>query len=159
MDLLLAASFASFAAVSFTLDAALAVGIPMDGSSTNVLARLSTQVYVRGTDTLLVQDPPFIHVMAAVNAFVFGPFYIVLVHALWARRSWVRLPALMYATAMTYNMIIVLGVHVVGGYQHDDLPKFLAFNLPFLAIPLALAWRMRRADPFDARPMRRAGGD
>jgi hypothetical protein len=145
-----------FATVSFTLDAALALGVALDGSSTSVTARILADVYVTGTDPLLVDNPPFIRVMAAANAFVFGPFYLVLIYALWAGRAWIRLPALMYAATMTYNMVIVLGVHVVGDYEHDDLPKFLVFNLPFLLIPLALAWRMRSANPFCAPPEARA---
>jgi hypothetical protein len=155
-DLLLCALFCAFAAVAFTLDAALACGVPLDGSDTSLLARTLTGFYVGGTDALLVENPPFVRVMAAVNAFVFGPFYLVLAYALWARRRWIRVPALMYAAAMAYNMVIVLGVHLVGGYEHDQPLKFLGLNLPFLLAPLVLAWRMRSADPFSVRRPRAA---
>jgi EXPERA (EXPanded EBP superfamily) len=155
IDLLLCVVFCAFAAVAFTLDAALACGVPLDGSGTSLLARTLTGFYVGGTDALLVENPPFVRVMATVNAFVFGPFYLVLAYALCACRRWIRVPALLYSAAMTYNMVIVFGVHAVGGYTHDQPLKFLGLNLPFLLAPLVLAWRMCSTDPFpSAAPAR-----
>lgn len=150
LDIVLIAVFSIFLLTSCTLDAMLALGVPLDGSSKGFVAKMISESYVAGTDPLLSENPPFVQVMAAVNAFVFGPFYGVVVYALWTARRWIRLPALIYAGTMTYNMVIIFGVHLIGPYQHEQPVKFIVLNLSYLVAPVVLGFRMRRSEPFAA---------
>ncbi|MBN8638689.1 MAG: DUF2781 domain-containing protein [Anaerolineae bacterium] len=57
-----------------------------------------------------------------------------------------QLPAVIYATMIsTITGIIVFGVEFFGEpqYQTTNAVKFLAFNIPYVAIPLLLLVRMR----------------
>jgi hypothetical protein len=85
---------------------------------------------------------------------VYGPFYLVLVYALVRGRNWIQLPAVIYATMISsITGIIVFGVEFFGEpeFQTQNPAKFLAFNVPYVAIPLLLLIRMRKPMPFTRR--------
>ena len=71
-------------------------------------------------------------------------------------RGWnpIQLPAVIYATMIsTITGIIVFGVEFFGEaeLQTTNPVKFLAFNLPYVLIPIVLLVRMRRPLPFTRR--------
>jgi hypothetical protein len=79
------------------------------------------------------------------------PFYVVLVAALLTGRNGIQLPAVIYATMIvTLTGIVVFGVEFFGepATRTGNPAKFLAFNLPYVLIPLLLLVRMRRPLPF-----------
>jgi emopamil binding protein len=82
------------------------------------------------------------------------PFYVVLVFALVKGKNWIQLPAVVYATMIvTLTGIVVFGVEFFGdpATRTGNPPKFLAFNLPYVLVPLLLLIRMRAARPFTRR--------
>ena len=72
---------------------------------------------------------------------------MLLVYAFVTARDWIRMPAIAYVSAMTYSMAIFLGGEFLGPRPPTNLGKFLAFNVPYVVIPLLLAVRMRGARP------------
>ena len=76
-------------------------------------------------------------------------------YALVRGRNWIQLPAVMYATAITLiTGVIVFGAEFFGedpALRVQNVAKFLAFNLPYVIIPLLLLARMRREKPFTRR--------
>jgi hypothetical protein len=75
----------------------------------------------------------------------------VLVPALLRGWNWIQLPAVIYATAISViTGVIVFGVEFFGEpeFQTQNPLKFLAFNLPYVLIPLLLLVRMRKPQPF-----------
>jgi hypothetical protein len=79
------------------------------------------------------------------------PFYFFLVYALVRGRNWIQLPAVIYATMIAgVTGIIVFGVEFFGEpeFQTQNPVKFLAFNLPYVLVPLLLLIRMRKPLPF-----------
>jgi hypothetical protein len=79
------------------------------------------------------------------------PFYIVLVVALATGRNWIQLPSVIYATMIvTLTGTVVFGVELFGepATRTGNPAKFLAFNLPYVLIPLLLLFRMRKPLPF-----------
>jgi hypothetical protein len=147
-DLLLFTIAGVFACTSFTSDLLLAFDVPLTASSETYLARAFFTLYASDGDPLLVENPLFVRVAAAISVFLFGPFYVTLCYALWRRQNWIRIPALMYAAAALYCMVIVLGVNLFGDYTPQNPAKFYAANLPYVIFPLMVIYRMRRASPF-----------
>lgn len=148
-DWLFVLAFGFFAFSSFFSDSLVARGIRLAPDSPSFWAR-ANYWYAAGTDPLLLSPPISLEIQTFVSAFVFGPFYLVLVYAFAAGKDWVRIPAVIYVSAMVYGMILFLGTEFLGALPPTNLPKFFGFNLPYLVIPLLLGYRMRRRHPFSA---------
>jgi emopamil binding protein len=156
-DWLFVLAFSFFAFSSCFSDAVVTRGVPLAPDSPSFWARANWW-YANGTDPLLFHPPIGFRMQTGVSAFVFGPFYLVLVYAFLTGRDWIRMPALLYVSAMVYGMVIVLGTEFLGDEPPTNVPKFLAFNLPYLFVPLLLGWRMRHPRPFAARNDRLRAG-
>lgn len=137
----------AFAFTSLLSDSIGALGIPITADSANPLVA-GNYWYGHGTDPLFLAHPPWLRIMTFVSAFVFGPFYAVAGWAFLKGRAWIRIPSLMYTSAMLYSMTLWLGMELTGDYPVENWPKWLAFNGPYFVVPVVLAWRMRAADPF-----------
>ena len=165
--------FCVFAFTSFASDLVNAVMSP-DAHSSYFWARAVYNTYAKGNDPLLIANPVFMRAMTAVSAFLFGPFYIVLVIAFITGKNWIRPFALFYAGMIVESMIVLVAVEFAGdlplfqtmgagGVKSAaelaaagltpslavlNLAKFLLFNLPYYAFPILLAVRMWRPNPF-----------
>jgi hypothetical protein len=140
-------AFGFFAFSSFFSDSLVARGIVLAPDSPSFWAR-ANYWYANGTDPLLLDPPLGLEIQTFISAFVFGPFYLVLVYAFLAGRDWVRMPAIVYVSAMLYGMVVFLGTEFLGDVPPTNLPKFVAFNFPYWIVPLLLAVRMRDPHPF-----------
>lgn len=152
--------FAVFIGSSFTGDIVNMVGRP-DPDSDFFLARMVYYVYADGTDPLLVVNPRFLQVGASVSAVVFGTFYVLLVYCFIRGRAWIRKPSFIYAGMVVQTTFIVVMVGFAGDaplfqavcntvydYTFTNVPKALAYNLPYIIVPILLVARMWRAHPF-----------
>jgi hypothetical protein len=112
--------------------------------------------------------------MTAISAFLFGPFYIVLVIAFITGKNWIRPFALVYVGMIIESMIVLVVVEFAGDFAFFEMmaaggvksaaelaqkgltpslavlnpAKFLLYNLPYKVFPLLLAVRMWRPKPF-----------
>ena len=86
-------AFAFFAFTSAFSDAVVARGIALAPDSPHFWARANWW-YAQGTDPLLLRPPTGLRVQVAISAFVFGPFYLLLVYAFVAGKNWIRMPAI-----------------------------------------------------------------
>ena len=149
-DWLFILAFGFFTWSSWFSDIVPALGIPMTKDSPNPLARANF-FYADGADPLLLANPIYLQVSTFISAFVFGSFYPILVFAFVTGRNGIRIPAICYVAAMTYGMAFFLSMEFLGPMPPTNLPWFFFWNLPYLLVPLALGYRMRRAHPFSAR--------
>jgi hypothetical protein len=145
-DWFFVAIFVLFASSSFLSD--LVTGLGFIGAD-HWLAQ-ANRWYAEGTDPLFLSHPYFLRIQTLISGLVFGPFYLVLVYAFVRGRDWVRIPALLYVSAMTYGMVVYFWNELAGPLPPTNLPKFWAFNLPYLVVPLLLGYRLRRPQPFSA---------
>lgn len=148
LDRFLTVAFLIFAATSATIDAYLAFGVEFNRNSNNPLIQLIYSLYVEGNDFLMLENPLFLRVQAGISAFVFGPFYLLLAYCLMRKKDWIRIPALMYVSAMVYGMTIVLCVQFLGKNPPGNMLVFSLGTLPYLLIPLLLGARMLKPQPF-----------
>ena len=165
IDIFFAVVFALFTVTSGIADLVPTLGIDFSqpsgssgdaGGAESVLDFLvdSNYWYAHDADPLFMHPPVWMRIVTGLSAFVYGPFYVVLVYALLRGRNWIQLPAVIYATMISsITGIIVFGVEFFGEpeLQPQNPAKFLAFNLPYVVLPLLLLVRMRKPMPFTRR--------
>ncbi len=99
-------------------------------------------------DPLLMARPQWWKDTIWLDVLFYGPFYAAAIYAFVRGRNWIRLPAIFYSGMMFADVFIILGEEIAGPYASPQLPLVLALNLPWLLVPLCLAWRMRGGQPF-----------
>jgi EXPERA (EXPanded EBP superfamily) len=153
VDIFFAVVFTAFTVTSVISDLLPTIGVDFSRPSGNFFAN-ANYWYAHDADPLFMHPPVWMRIVTGLSAFVYMPFYIVLVYALIRGRNWIQLPAVIYATMIsTITGIIVFGVEFFGeaGLRTQNPVKFLAFNLPYVLIPLLLLVRMRKPMPFTRR--------
>ncbi len=167
--------FSCFVFTSFASDLVNAVSKPAADSG-YFWARAVYDLYAVNNDPLLIANPIYMRVMTFLSAFVFGPFYVLLVYSFIRGKNWIRPFALFYAGMIVESMVVIIVAEFVGdaalfsqicqgvkpieelakaGLNQDltvqNPVKFMAFNLPYKIIPLLLAVRMRKENPFSRK--------
>ena len=106
--------------------------------------------YARSFDPIFLDTPLWLRIMCGIDAFVFGPFYLVLIYAFVRGRNWIRIPALLYGAAIVYSTAVYFGYEVFDpdNRAQASLPAVSLVNIPFTIVPLLLMWRMRSAPVF-----------
>jgi len=107
--------------------------------------------YAKGCDPLFLHPPFWMRIVTGLSAFVYGPFYLVLVWAFIKEKNWIQVPAIIYGTMISViTGILVFGVEFFGEpeWQCQNPGKFLPLNLPYVIIPILLIIRMRKENPF-----------
>ena len=125
----------------------------LDPNSTNIFVKMNYN-YAIGCDPLFLNPPVWMRFVTGLSAFVYGPFYLVLVFALIKGWNRIQVPAIIYGSAIFFiTGIVVFGVEFFGEPQWrcQDPGKFLPLNLPYVLIPLLFIIRMRKELPFTRR--------
>jgi len=153
LDIFFAVVFVTFAITSGISDLVPTLGIEMSPDSPNPLAR-ANYWYAIDADPLFMHPPVWMRFVTGLSTFVYGPFYLVLAYALIKGKNWIQLPAVIYATMISsITGIIVFGVEFFGEaeLQTHNAAKFLAFNTPYVLLPILLLVRMRKPMPFERK--------
>lgn len=132
-------------------DAIPTLGVVESPHSSNILARWNYS-YASVNDPLFLHPPVWMRFVTGLSAFVYAPFYLLLVYALLKGKNWIQLFSVIYGTLIVgITGVIVFGVEFFGEHQwrtpHPG--SFLAFNFPYVLIPLLLIIRMRKPLPFE----------
>lgn len=147
LDVVFAVAFCVFAVSSLVMEPYIVFGVDLR-SATDPLGR-GWCIYASSWDPILLDPPWSMRVMFGIDAFVFGPFYLVAAWAFFKRRAWIRVPALMYSAAMAYSMVVYFAEAAFGELAaQTDLLMVALISGPYTLMPFALAWRMRRPEPF-----------
>jgi hypothetical protein len=125
----------------------------VDLSSTTDIFGRSWYWYARSFDPVFLDTPLWLRIMCTIDAYVFGPMYLVLIYAFVKGRNWVRIPALLYGAAIVYSTIVYFGWEFLDTANREQANPFAVFvvNIPYTIVPLLLMWRMRSPEPFAAR--------
>ncbi len=145
-DLLLVAFFVVFAFTSLVMEMYIAFDVDL-AAATDLFGR-GWHWYAVSFDPIFLDPPTFLWLMCTFDAFVFGPFYLVLIYAFVRRRNWIRVPALIYGAAIVYSTIIYFGIEVLDEAHRADLLWVFVINIPYTVVPLVLCWRVRHPQPF-----------
>jgi len=150
IDIFFAVIFTVFIVTSCIADLLPTIGVDFSQPSSNFLVN-ANYWYAHDADPLFMHPPVWMRIVTGLSAFVYLAFYLVLVPALIRGWNWIQLPAVIYATMIAgVTGIIVFGVEFFGEpeFLSQNPAKFLAFNLPYVLVPLLLLVRMRTPLPF-----------
>ena len=144
-DWLFILGFSFFAFSSGASDALHALGL-FDGDS--FFAQANRDYAAAAGDDFLLAEHPFTRITTAINGFVYGPFYLLMVYSFVKGKEWIRVPALIYVGAMLHGMVeYTTWEYGIGPAPRNPL-VFWAFNGPYALIPFLLGVRMWRDQPF-----------
>ncbi|MDQ1587232.1 MAG: hypothetical protein QOJ77_397 [Microbacteriaceae bacterium] len=153
IDIFFIVIFSAFTITSLISDLFPTIGVDISHPSSNFFVN-SNWWYAHDADPLFMHPPVWMRIVTGLSAFVYLPFYVLLVFALVKGWNWIQLPAVVYATMIAaITGILVFGVEFFGEPQWvtPNPAKFLAFNLPYVLVPLLLLIRMRKPLPFARR--------
>jgi hypothetical protein len=92
----------------------------------------------------LLARPAWWKVTIWIDALFFGPFYIVAIYAYIKGKEWIRIPSIMYASALLTIVLVILGEEIAGTHATPHLPIVFLANLPWLLFPIYILYRMWR---------------
>ena len=86
----------------------------------------------------------------SIDAYVFGAMYLVFIFAFAKCRNWVRIPALLYGSAIVYSTLVYFGWEFLDPDNREQANLLAVFivNIPYTVVPLLLMWRVRKPEPF-----------
>jgi hypothetical protein len=139
--------FPIFAFTSLVLEQWIVWGVDLR-TATDPLGR-AWGWYARTLDPLLLDRLLSIRVMFGIDAFVFGSFYLLLSYAFLRRRNWIRMPALLFSSAMFYSVLVYDLMEAFSDHAtQTNLPMVLLIGAPYTIAPILLAYRMWKPYPF-----------
>jgi hypothetical protein len=97
IDVFFAVLFSAFTVTSLISDLLPTVGVDFSQPSDNFFVN-SNYWYAHDADQLFMHPPDWMRIVTGLSAFVYMPFYVVLVFALLTGRNWIQLPSVIYAT-------------------------------------------------------------
>jgi hypothetical protein len=153
IDIVFLVIFSAFIVTSIISDSVEGLGLDQVKDSPNLLVQWNYW-YASNFDPLYQSHPVWLRFISGTSAFVYVVFYVVLIIAIVRRWNWIQLPSVIYATMIiALTGIPIFGVEFFGSTAErtPDPAVFLAFNLPYIVVPLLLLIRMRRPLPF-SRP-------
>ena len=111
-------------------------------------------------EAVLVQRPVWFRAAIWVEVLVQAPFYAVAIYAFVRQRSWVRVPAIVYATVLLTIMPIVLAEQYFGPHASRRPLLVTAVYGAYVLMPVLLLVRVWSVDVFPSTPLakRKAAG-
>ncbi len=106
------------------------------------------RLYASRWDPIFLDAPPWLRLICGLDEFIYGPFYLVLIYAFVRERAWVRVPALMYSAVITVVTSFYFLMELWTERHRASLGLVILINVPYLLVPLLLAFRLRRPAPF-----------
>jgi hypothetical protein len=144
-DLFFIIIFGLFAFTSFSGDALHALGLMEDDG---VFAEGNRRYMEAAQDHFLAAGHDFSRFNTSISAFVYGPFYLLLVHAFVRGSNFIRPLALLYVGAIVMSTSqFIWWEYAIGPAPGVD-SIFWAFNGPYILVPILLAARVWKEQPF-----------
>lgn len=147
-DLILIFFFCIFAVTSLVYEQYIVFGIDL-ATTTDIFGR-SWYWYARSFDPVFLDTPLWLQIMCGIDAFIFGPCYLVFIYAFIRGRNWVRIPALLYGAAIIYSTLVYFGWEFLNPENRAEANLLMVFliNIPYSIVPMLLMWRVRHPQPF-----------
>ncbi|BAZ11749.1 hypothetical protein NIES4071_35750 [Calothrix sp. NIES-4071] len=111
--------FSFFAWSSFCISSISALNISLSPNSQNFWVKI-LYWYGSAIDPLTLINPPFLQMQTFIDTFIFRPFYLCLIYALIQGANWIRIPAFFYVSSITYSLVLLIGVELLG-FSHQKI--------------------------------------
>jgi hypothetical protein len=150
IDVVFLVFFSVFIVTCIISDSVEGLGLDQVANSPNILVQWNYW-YASNFDPLYQSHPVWLRFISGTSAFVYVIFYILLIISIIKRWNWIQLPSVIYATMIiALTGIPIFGVEFFGSAAErtPNVAVFLAFNAPYIVLPLLLLIRMRKPKPF-----------
>ena len=148
VDIFFIGIFSLFIVTCIISDSVEGLGIPQVAHTTNLLAQWN-YTYSSHYDPLYQKEEVWLRFISGTSAFLYLPFYVILVISLAKGWNRIQLFAVIYATMIiSLTAIPIFGAEFFGPLPTPNPGIFLAYNGPYVVVPLILLLRMRKPLPF-----------
>eukprot|EP00850_Spirogloea_muscicola_P000354 SM000001S04756 [mRNA] locus=s1:2006109:2009344:+ [translate_table: standard] len=145
-DALLVAFFALHILTTVLVDAQLVLPAERFPAALQSLVRWHVATY---KDFLVGEKPLWFVSLVWCEVLFQLPFYVVAVYAFLYERSWIRVPAIVYAAHTATTMVPILTVILCSSLSRADRLALTGVYLPFLVLPLLVLLRIApQSEPF-----------
>ena len=151
LDLFLVFWFGAFSISSFVFEQFIVFGVDL-ATTTDVFGR-TWYWYARSFDPVFLDPPLWLRIMCTIDGYIFGACYPIFIYAFVRGRNWVRIPALLYGSAIVYSTLVYFAWEFLDEANREsaNLLAVLIVNIPYTIVPLLLMWRVRAPAPFADR--------
>ncbi|MET4781745.1 DUF2781 domain-containing protein [Glaciihabitans sp. UYNi722] len=150
IDIFFICIFSVFIVTCIISDSVEGLGLDQVADSTNLLVQWNF-TYSSNFDPLYQAHPLWLRFISGTSAFIYLPFYVILIISLAKGWNRIQLFAVIYATMIiSLTAIPIFGVEFFGG-PGERTPNplvFVLYNGPYVLVPLLLLIRMRKEKPF-----------
>jgi hypothetical protein len=150
IDIAFIVIFSLFIVTCIISDSVEGLGLDQVANSSNILVQWN-YTYSSNFDPLYQSHPLWLRFISGTSAFLYLPFYVLLIISLVKGFNWIQLYSVIYATMIiSLTGIPIFGVEFFGapGERTPNPGVFLAYNAPYILLPLLLLIRMRKPLPF-----------
>jgi EXPERA (EXPanded EBP superfamily) len=151
VDIFFICVFSIFIVTCIISDSVEGLGIPQVAHSTNLLAQWN-YTYASQYDPLYQKEEVWLRFISGTSAFLYMPFYVILIISLAKGWNRVQIFAVIYATMIiSLTAIPIFGAEFFGPIPTPNPAMFLVYNGAYVLIPFVLLLRMRKPLPFQRR--------
>ena len=150
VDIFFICVFAIFIVTCIISDSVEGLGIPQVAHTSNLLAQWN-YTYSHSYDPLYQREDVWLRFISGTSAFLYMPFYVILIISLAKGWNRIQIFAVIYATMIISLTAIPIFGDEFFGPAADRTPNpgmFLVYNGAYVLIPLILLLRMRKPLPF-----------
>ncbi len=149
-DLFLVFWFCVFSVSSFIYEQYIIFDVDL-ASATDIFGR-SWYWYASSFDPVFLDTPLWLRIMCGIDGYLFGACYPAFIYAFIKGCNWVRVPALVYGSAIIYSTLVYFGWEFLDPTNREEANLLAVFivNIPYTIVPLLLMWRVRNPAPFSA---------
>jgi hypothetical protein len=151
LDMFLIFWFSIFCISSFIFEQYIIFGVDLSGTA-DIFGR-TWYWYAKAFDPIFLDSPLWLRIMCTIDGYIFGACYPFFIYALLNSRNWIRIPALMYGSAIIYATLLYFGWEFLDQRNQEsaNLTAVFIINIPYTIVPLILMWRVRHPEPFSPR--------
>jgi hypothetical protein len=153
VDIFFIVVFSVFIVTCIISDSVEGLGLDQVAHSSNILVQLN-YTYSSQNDPLYQGHPVWLRFISGTSAFIYSWFYVVLIISLAKGWNRIQIFAVIYATMIISLTAIPIFGDEFFGPAADVTPHplvFLAYNGPYVLVPLILLLRMRKPLPFQRK--------
>jgi hypothetical protein len=151
IDIFFICLFSIFIVTCIISDSVEGLGIPQVAHSSNILAQWN-YTYASQYDPLYQKEEVWLRFISGTSAFIYLPFYVILIISLVKGWNRIQIFAVIYATMIiSLTAIPIFGAEFFGPLPTPNPVMFLLYNAPYVVFPFVLLLRMRKPLPFQRK--------
>lgn len=103
---------------------------------------------VKDLDPMVMEMGPDLRLATCEHVFIIAPLYAVCAVGIILKNYWLqKVSALLFGPAVAYGMMHYFIIEFFGPLPTTNIPKFVAFNMDFIVVPLLLFARCVNGPP------------